>query len=39
MSNYTILHYATAYAKDRIPAIYFEAENGDGVLMPVRPKK
>ena len=30
---------ATVYARDGISAIYFEAENGDGVLMPARPKK
>lgn len=30
---------ATAYAKDGISAIYFESENGDGVLMPARQKK
>lgn len=30
---------ATAYAKDGISAIYFDAENGDGVLMPARLKK
>lgn len=30
---------ATAYARDGVSAIYFEAENGDGVLMPARPKK
>ena len=30
---------ATVYARDGVSAIYFEAENGDGVLMPVRPKK
>lgn len=29
---------ATAYARDGVSAIYFEAENGDGVLMPARPK-
>lgn len=27
---------ATAYARDGVSAIYFEAENGDGVLMPAR---
>ena len=30
---------ATVYARDGVSAIYFEAENGDGVLMPVRPNK
>ena len=30
---------ATVCARDGVSAIYFEAENGDGVLMPVRPKK
>ena len=30
---------ATVYARDGFSAIYFEAENGDGVLMPARPKK
>lgn len=30
---------AIAYARDGVSAIYFEAENGDGVLMPTRPKK
>ena len=30
---------ATVYARDGVSAIYFEAENGDGVLMPARPKK
>ena len=30
---------ATAYAKDGISVIYFDAENGDGVLMPARLKK
>ena len=30
---------ATAYVRDGVSAIYFEAENGDGALMPGRPKK
>lgn len=30
---------ATAYARDGVSAIYFESENGDGALMPVRQKK
>lgn len=30
---------ATVYARDGVSAIYFEAENSDGVLMPARPNK
>ena len=30
---------ATVYARDGVSAIYFEAENGDGVLMPARHNK